>query len=695
MVADPAARKRRLQFLSAALCVAVLAGCGSGGGDDAPAPPPPPPPPPPASRCIDPTPASSSTVKFAIPAATAASSVEISNNGLSACFLGTAEAGAKSDVAAAHGDTSFYYFEATRSTLAGVALGVSASAETAPPAGGFQPRADALMVRGQELVTIDAQGTTRTSNAGDGLVFGFAVDLRASHSVINVIAPASVNPAACAGLAATAPCVVLRWTLAPAADALSIHAWGSGDGNDGPRVSINTGSDLAARPYAYPTAAVMAALRRTHLAGDRGFSGQWPAASGPAPWPTLARAGAALAVVKRGDTTPWRTSLAVTPTGTGTGTIGWTDQTGAALGSGPSLALTTALIDALGVGEHTLRASVTNPQDGRYAEATFRLRILDAANDSDDDGDGLTYTQEKTANTDPGDADTDGDGLSDGAEAGLGTDPRQADSDNDGINDGVQLAGGNTALPLRATLVTEPGVTSPGLRIGDDGLLVAFGYELNPDCVQHVGIFADPLYTSSTYGPEERCRKRAIRTNVGIAAGEFRYFETRRLAGLDNVGHGIITPAAQIDPLCCFVDPSEPDFPYGGTPPSLAFNSAGGGAFINLQWAGGFWPAYDLDLTQHYGFAVDYRGTDPVVYVAARAGDGSMTLSDPLTVAGFGGAAAMPMLYGHPISDVEPRAAINLGLQQFHYDLAALRAAITAKGGDGAALVPGVGLHRR
>ena len=98
-------------------------------------------------------------MKFATPVGAAASSVELSSNGLAACFLGTAQAGAKSDVAVALGEGSFYYFEATRSHTADgadVVLGISATAASEPPAGGFVPRADTLLVSGSELRTLTA-----------------------------------------------------------------------------------------------------------------------------------------------------------------------------------------------------------------------------------------------------------------------------------------------------------------------------------------------------------------------------------------------------------------------------------------------------------------------------------------------------------------------------------------------------------
>jgi hypothetical protein len=83
-----------------------------------------------------------------------------------------------------------------------------------------------------------------------------------------------------------------------------------------------------------------------------------------------------------------------------------------------------------------------------------------------------------------------------------------------------------------------------------------------------------------------------------------------------------------------------------------------------------------------------------VVYVVMRDSSGAMIVSSALSPGNFGGAPAMPMLHGHPVGSTGPHAAINLGLSVFRYPLADVRAAITARGGDGAAMTGGVGIHR-
>lgn len=439
--------------------------------------------------------------------------------------------------------------------------------------------------------------------------------------------------------------------------------------------------------------------------GGGGGSGDPPVDPTP---PTLSAQGAARAVVRKGDATPLPAAFAVTVGGNpGTGTVAWKDEAGTSRGSGSSLPLNTTAT-ALAAGEHTLTASITNPANGRSAETSFSLLVLADGTDTDDDNDGLTYSQE--AGTEPGNGDTDGDGLADGAEASLNTDPTKADSDGNGVNDGVQLAGvGGASLPPRSQMADEPG-KSAGVRIEADGLSITFGAELNAACESKAAPFNDPIYSGSATDSAERCRKRAVRANVGVRPGEFRYFETRRSSSnaLPNIGQGIITPSAQIDPYCCYIDPGDADYTtyVGGSPlsptlanitPSSVTLNATGGVFARLvQVDAPFSPGPDIDLgaTDFYGFAVDYRGANPLVYVVARASNGALVVSRALDPGAFNSAPAMPMLHGHPVSGSGPHAAINLGLQKFHYPLADVRAAITARGVNADPMAGGVGIHR-
>ncbi len=438
--------------------------------------------------------------------------------------------------------------------------------------------------------------------------------------------------------------------------------------------------------------------------------------------PTIAAASATRAVVRKGDGAPLPTAFAVTVSDAGNGTVTWRDGSGTLRGSGTSLALQAAAA-ALAVGEHTLTAQVTHPLNGRSAQTSFSLLVLADGADTDDDDDGLNYAQEKAAGTQPGNADSDGDGLPDGAEQALGTNPALADSNGNGIGDGVELANlaglNGASLPRRSLLAASPATT--GVQLGADNLSVTFGSELNPACVNRTGVFSDPVYdpANSSVPGNERCSKRAVRSNVGIAPGEFRYFEGRRFGGpsataLANIGYGIITPTAQIDPYCCYfigpnaggpgdadyathVDAGPPETPKPGnpTPPSMTVNAIGG-VFSRLVQVNPFFATpLSLAQTQFYGFAVDYRGADPKVYVVGLDASGAMTVSDAVEPGAFGGAAAMPFMHGHPVSFAGPHAALNLGATKFHYALDAVKAALAAKGvANTAAMVGGVGIHR-
>lgn len=119
-----------------------------------------------------------------------------------------------------------------------------------------------------------------------------------------------------------------------------------------------------------------------------------------------------------------------------------------------------------------------------------------SAGPCDQDGDGLTNDQETTAGTNPTNPDTDGDGINDGTEitatsdplnpcdpsvtagpcdqdgdgltnteeANLGTDPTIVDTDGDGLSDGVEVTNGSDALDP-----CDPNPSSSACTIDTDG----------------------------------------------------------------------------------------------------------------------------------------------------------------------------------------------------------------------------------
>jgi eukaryotic-like serine/threonine-protein kinase len=92
--------------------------------------------------------------------------------------------------------------------------------------------------------------------------------------------------------------------------------------------------------------------------------------------------------------------------------------------------------------------------------ATATSLALTAVALGDDDGDGLSNSQEIALGTDPNNPDTDGDGLSDGEEVNqYGTHPKNRDTDGDGLSDGDEVH-------LYGTSPTNPDTDGDGVPDG-------------------------------------------------------------------------------------------------------------------------------------------------------------------------------------------------------------------------------------
>ena len=91
----------------------------------------------------------------------------------------------------------------------------------------------------------------------------------------------------------------------------------------------------------------------------------------------------------------------------------------------------------------TESASAEFGREGAFSLVCFEVQDLPrtaVVDDADDDGDGLSNSEELLLGTLPYQSDTDNDGLSDGDEVhSYGTDPTDYDSDNDGIPDGLEV----------------------------------------------------------------------------------------------------------------------------------------------------------------------------------------------------------------------------------------------------------------
>lgn len=108
-------------------------------------------------------------------------------------------------------------------------------------------------------------------------------------------------------------------------------------------------------------------------------------------------------------------------------------ETAEALLAGVQAATQTSVAQATQAAQETAQAGTA-----QATEATALAATALAA--GDDDGDGLSNSEEAELGTNPQVADTDGDGLNDGQEVNqYGTNPRQQDSDGDGLLDGAEV----------------------------------------------------------------------------------------------------------------------------------------------------------------------------------------------------------------------------------------------------------------
>ncbi len=142
---------------------------------------------------------------------------------------------------------------------------------------------------------------------------------------------------------------------------------------------------------------------------------------------------------------------------------------------------------------NALAAATVNAQATSDIAANATREFLAAATatavllNQDEDGDGLTLTQEENLDTDPTLADSDSDGLSDGVEVALGTDPNFFDTDFDALLDGEDNA------PLRPYITAinpdptsipelEPVIVLHDMFItNDEDRLPLYGLSISPD----------------------------------------------------------------------------------------------------------------------------------------------------------------------------------------------------------------------
>ncbi len=313
---------------------------------------------------------------------------------------------------------------------------------------------------------------------------------------------------------------------------------------------------------------------------------------------------------------------------------------GVSIGTGSSISPSTST-----PGSYQLTANVDDSTElSASTTVNFYVHPTTGGDFLDHDGDGLTYTQEITAATNPANPDSDSDGLSDGYEVANSTSP----------TNGADPA----SLPVTAhedsvSFNFETGSTSRIVSVSDDGLSV--GYIPGID------------------------GKAAIRANQGMK-GEFRYWEGLAIFD-DDMGIGLIGPNAEIDDYCCVSGD------LTGAPPSMSINMIGPNPFWrNLVAQGNF-----VNNDAYAGLAVDYSGASPIVYIIGSSGlQGTLTLSDYVTTESI-----FPMLYGNTNGVTRGPVAVNsgnFGETPFFYDV---RQALIDGGVDVTSFVPGWGKHRQ
>lgn len=700
-------------------------------------------------------------------------SINLYSKGATACFTSSSATAIRSNVGIEPG-SGFYYFEAKVGSNSRVGVG-SSTAPLVPVSGtAIERNLNSVFVDGGYAWHMARNVETGVeawdhAYAGETDTIGFAVDYRYDHPVVYVV---NKNPADNSGCRTennefnSKACAFIRTEMEHITGTLYIYAWGTGSSSNPGFVNINTGTDLTENNFTYAPLDISRALRSAFYRGDqRHGSGQASDVPLVAQWarptpdaaPVVTRNGYLNVVTKINETGPYRTSLSATATdaedGSLTSAIKWVDEKYNVLGTGGSLAMTTTLFSSLGAGDHVIEAVATD-KEGMIGYVDFHVHVVATTENTDDDHDGLTYIQEKALQTDPGNPDTDGDGLSDAVESTFGFDATNAYTNAHPYNDGQELSGDHTQESVKLVIengshYNDPAATSRGVVVSEDGYQAAFTRDMNLDCVNKTGDFAsffvlEPTmqYPIADSSPFEMCLKRAIRANGGIKQGEFRYFEVFRLlqnypSFAPNLGQGLITPQGKIDPYCCVASSAGASLPdpiddgKGRTPPSMSVNSLGS-VWNQLVGQGN----YATLVNFHTGFAVDYRGATPIVYVFLAANNFRGTVwhsssntysnlvtdnqrdvitnpnqaqlftrfgvsnSEDINVATWddnnAGEPVIPFVYGHPVSDNDPGVEINFGLKRFHYDISSVVIPLlNGAGVDTTGFQPGVGIHRR
>lgn len=497
---------------------------------------------------------------------------------------------ARSDIALQPGG-GFYYYEGRREVVAqNLGFGVATAAVALDTFAGSSNLSAGVNTMGTIFYNGMQQSTFNGNNAD---TYGIAVDYRGANPTVYIIASTTTG----------GPGVLLRTIpMTAVTSPVYMFVFGYRIGTTAIQQTINTGANLTTTPFRYDARAILTAAG---VSGANTMAPGWSERINRLPSVTITLPVESTTTL--GHPLTFQATATDADQGTLTSSIRWSDN-GVITATGGSFVLS-----AMVPGTHVIRARIADAAGG-VAFATRTVSVLDTG-DLDDDNDGLTNSQELTAGTNPNDSDSDDDGLLDGAEVNTHhTNPLAADTDHDGINDAWELSNG-----------LDPSFADAGDDDDGDGYsnLEEYLGGTNP---QNANVFPGPARITRLSETDRHAQivlssdrlsitiiantsgwaHHGVRSDVSVAPGSgFFYYEGRRNVGPADYSFGVGTSGASLERF------------LGGDSQGLGLNCAGQIFYNNA--ANGAFTAANADT---YGFAVDYRGATPIVYVIASTTSG-------------------------------------------------------------------------
>ncbi|MFT5152501.1 MAG: hypothetical protein ACI841_002499, partial [Planctomycetota bacterium] len=425
--------------------------------------------------------------------------------------------------------------------------------------------------------------------------------------------------------------------------------------SDAVQSSINPGNDLVASPFRFDPRAV---LQAEGIDGASEVTLGWNQLP-PGPSVIMLSIDQQLAI---GSNVTLEAQAAAVDGSDLSTAIEWSD------GAGGSAVGATFNFAGNTLGLTTITATITDAQ-GRSSVAALRMDVIVV----DSDADGLTDADELTHGTDPGNPDSDGDGLTDGAEVHTHlTSPLEVDSDFDGLPDGLEIdVGTNPMLDDAALDLDNDGFSNlqeffAGTAINDAAIFPGASLiaALNlSDMHDSITLTDDRL--GVTHSGWKNC---AVRDDLGVGPGEgFFYFEAQRMTDPGNFGYGLTTRDAPLDTFA------------GANEFGVGMNTLGS-FWHQATWQGSFTGDQD-----HFGIALDYRGSTPIVHFITSSSLGGLgelvqTLALPSITDRL-----YATVYGYRLTnDVQSRVnfGTDLDAQPFSFDAISILAATGIDGFD-------------